>query len=200
MLDLRCLFSFHEWDGNTDPEYPAPRCRRCGRFFGMRDALVRGALVGIAIVALVWLLAGCACGVRDPRDGGGEGPGTLAAELASLGSWSLWLGGAIMGLGVVLRIGRLAAIAATVAAPVLGIIGVTTAAGSVIAGLAGAATEIGIYAIAIGIASLWAADHVWLLVVAGVAAGLACAYRHRRGILRWLRLGANPDQKGVVKP
>lgn len=29
-LSLRCAIGIHKWDGHTDPEYPAPRCERCG--------------------------------------------------------------------------------------------------------------------------------------------------------------------------
>ena len=27
-----CLIGIHDWDGNTEPWYPAPRCRRCKRW------------------------------------------------------------------------------------------------------------------------------------------------------------------------
>lgn len=29
---LLCLLGFHDWDGHTDPNYPAPKCRRCDKW------------------------------------------------------------------------------------------------------------------------------------------------------------------------
>lgn len=32
MWRILCWLGFHDWDGHTEPEYPAPQCRRCKRW------------------------------------------------------------------------------------------------------------------------------------------------------------------------
>jgi len=199
MIDIRCLLGFHDLPDRMD-DTPQVRCLRCGRFTGwwdhFRSGLVMGCLGGLLILAVL-AMAGCACGVRDPRDGGDEGPvSTLAAELARFGAWGLWAGGAILGLGVLLRIGRIASFAATFLNPLAGMLGLAGGIGSI----AAIATEVGGTAAALGLASLWLADHESLVPWAGGAAALAFGFRHRRSLRRWLRLGADPLRKDQVTP
>jgi len=33
---LLCLLGFHDWDGHTDPTYPAPQCRRCKKWHPLK--------------------------------------------------------------------------------------------------------------------------------------------------------------------
>jgi hypothetical protein len=109
----------------------------------------------------------------------GAGTYTAAIELASLGSWFLWVGGIGLALGVV---GRLALATPTLSflAPFSGVITLATEACAV--------------ALAAGIVFLYFAANMWILVLAGVVAGLVWAVRYRSKLRKWLRLGSNPFQ------
>lgn len=43
---LFCVVGMHDWDGNTDPNYPAPRCRRCGRWYMPRNVVQKNIICG----------------------------------------------------------------------------------------------------------------------------------------------------------
>ncbi len=32
LTKILCFFGFHEWDGHSDPSYPAPRCVFCKKW------------------------------------------------------------------------------------------------------------------------------------------------------------------------
>jgi hypothetical protein len=194
MIDIRCMFGFHRWDGIMSDN--GTRCARCGRFYGIVDGLKSGALIGVAIIAMLWLLAGCACGIRTTPPGGGQGGSTLSAELARFGAYGLWIGGAILGMGVLLRIGRIASFAASFVNPIAGMLGLAGG----IASVATIATEVGGTAAALGLAALWLADHPSLVPWAGGIAALAFGFRHRRNVRRWLRLGPPAGATSNNKP
>ncbi len=111
--------------------------------------------LGILFWGSVILLA--ACGPRDCGIGGNELAPSAGADLISLGHACLWIGGAAVVGGVILRLIAGMALGALIA-------------------------EAGGVAVACGLAFTWLGEHLWLVVCACVLAGLAWAY-HRRAFL-----------------
>ena len=31
-----CMIGIHAWDGHADPDYPPPRCKRCGKWYSRK--------------------------------------------------------------------------------------------------------------------------------------------------------------------
>lgn len=195
MIDIRCMLGFHK-PKEKQFEGEWLRCQRCGRFIGWTDKVKVASIIALMILAVLLLLSGCASGVRNSPSDVEVPVSTLAVELARIGTWGLWVGGAILGLGFLLRIGRIASFAASIIGPVFGLFGITGG----IASIASIATEVGGTAAALGMASLWLADHEWLVPWAGGFTALALGFRHRRNIGRWLRLGTRTgprNEKGT---
>lgn len=46
MKRLLCLIGLHDWDGHTNPSYPVPRCRRCGRWYAPRNVAQKNIVAG----------------------------------------------------------------------------------------------------------------------------------------------------------
>ena len=135
-------------------------------------------------------LCSCAIGVR-PQLGGGPDLPTVTAELSRLGQYAVWIGGILLALGVVSRFGAFAALAASVATPVLGMLGIGNASAA-INGLATTATESGGALLALGCVALWLAGHPYLMAIALVLTALAFAWRNFDSLRAWVLVGKKP--------
>lgn len=46
MKHILCILGFHDWDGHTEDEYPAPRCKRCGKKYRSKNVVQQNIIAG----------------------------------------------------------------------------------------------------------------------------------------------------------
>ena len=78
-MSWRCLFG-HDWDGHTDPNYPAPHCRRCDKVYRPTHPLIE-LLGGIAL--MVFMLIVMAAAILGIQSLGGGCPTSSVKNVAS---------------------------------------------------------------------------------------------------------------------
>lgn len=142
--------------------------------------MIRLALICAALAALGGCLRFSQSGAEQPA------PGGLGAELATLGTWFLWIGA---GATVVGLAGRAAFTVATLA-PVGAALSRIPIIGGIVQAACAFVASIGALAFAVGCASIWLADNLWAFWLSCLAAALAVAWVHRRSIRRWLGIRA----------
>lgn len=141
---------------------------------------MRRSIVILAAIAAALALAGCDGWRSQPQP---TPPPTVAEQIRSIGSTVLWWGSIGAILGVVVRAVLFASGLAWLGGPVGGIVSVIAR----VPGIAGIGTllaQAGAVAAACGAAAIWLADHIWLVVLSCVAAGLAWAWVHRAFLRR----------------
>ena len=144
-------------------------------------------IVAFAILGATMLLVGCSFRADQPAP-----PPTLGETILSWGHWILGAGIASLGLGVVARL--LVRFAVT---------GIAGWAASFILGLIPfpALASIGAGSVATGAAFIYLGQHMWLLVLALVATGVALALHHLADIRDWLHPSPAPvPSTAPVKP
>jgi len=62
-MSWRCLLG-HDWDGHTDPNYPAPHCRRCDKVYRPPGLLAEVLCFVVSVILLFVVGAIVALGIR----------------------------------------------------------------------------------------------------------------------------------------
>lgn len=157
-----------------------------------RKAIIIAAAI---IAAAILLLTLTSCGeVRPPAQP--VDPPTVADQIRLLGERFLTWGGLILGLGMVIRAVVFAAGLLTFTGLVGGVVGWIV---KVLGPFVGLAAVAGGAAVAFGAACVWLSDYMWAVVLAGIAACVACAVYYWPRIRAWIP-SRTPDESQTLTP